>query len=502
MASISKDPNGRRRVLFIAPDGKRKQIRLGKISQRDAESFKGRVEKLLNALTIKSGLDQETARWVSDLDKVTHTKLSRVGLVEPRENQNATLGAHIEAYLARRTEVKPRTVISWMQAQEVLERYFGAGRKLADISVADAKDWERWLATPAARDNLKKKKTGLAINTIRKRVANAKLFFEDAVARELIPVNPFKPLKGSVGTNRERDFFVTRETIEKVLDACPDAEWRLIVALSRYGGLRCPSEHLALTIDDVDWVARRLRVPSAKTEHHAGKAFRMIPIYPELRPFLEDVCQLMEDGQTFLINRYRRSNANLRTQLMRIMKRANVLPWEKLFHNMRASRATELANEYPEYVATDWMGHSVKVARQHYWQVTDDHFARALESPNEPPQKAAQNAAQPVRVTNRDDSLRYNPREQKALEKRVDAKFGEAAQNKKVGQAGLEHTEDASGKTARSEVDGAESGAVGAQGDGIAPDLAFFIQAWEGLSTETKAEILAIVSQETAGKEA
>ncbi|EAQ78789.1 tyrosine-type recombinase/integrase [Blastopirellula marina] len=436
MASISKDPNGRRRVLFIAPDGKRKQIRLGKISQRDAESIKGRIEKLLNALTLKSGLDQETARWVADLDNATHEKLARVALVEPRVSQLQTLAGHIDAYLDRRAEVKPRTVISWKQARTSLLKFFGAKRKLASISVADAKDWERWLATPAARGNLKdlKSKQGLAVNTIRKRVANAKLFFEDAVARELIPANPFKTLKGAVGTNRERDHFVTRETIEKVLDSCPDAEWRLIVALSRFAGLRCPSEHLALTIDDVDWINERLRVPSPKTEHHVGKSYRVIPIFPELKSYLEDVCQLMEAGQKYLINRYRDSNANLRTQFLRILKKASVLPWEKLFQNMRASRATELADEYPEHVATAWMGHCVKVARQHYWQVTDDHFTKALRRP----EKAAQNPAQSVHAATRDDSLKYDPRERKASEIRGKAKYGEAAQNKKVGQAGLE----------------------------------------------------------------
>ena len=40
-------------------------------------------------------------------------------------------------------------------------------------------------------------------------------------------------------------------------------------ALSRYGGLRCPSEHLALKWSDVDWDKSRIRVPSPKTEHHA-----------------------------------------------------------------------------------------------------------------------------------------------------------------------------------------------------------------------------------------
>ena len=440
MASITKDPNGRRRIQFICPDGKRKPIRLGKISQRDAESIKGRVEKLLNALTLKSGLDQETARWVADLDDNTHAKLARVGLVEPRVHEQLTLQGHIDAYLKRRTEVKPRTQISWKQARGSLLDYFGTDRKLTTISVADAKDWERWLGTPAARGNLKddKTKTGLAINTIRKRVANAKLFFEDAVARELIPANPFKSLKGAVGTNRERDHFVTREVIDKVLDACPDAEWRLIVALSRYAGLRCPSEHLALTINDVDWSNQRLRVPSAKTEHHVGKAYRIIPIFPELEPYLRDVCELMDDGQKYLINRYRYSNANLRTQFLRILRKASVLPWEKLFQNMRASRATELADEYPEHVATAWIGHSVKVARNHYWQVTDDHFAKALNRPDGPAKKAAQNPAQSVHAGPRSDSSKFDPRTKKAPKLRGEAKSSEFTQDRKVGQAGLE----------------------------------------------------------------
>jgi integrase len=46
--------------------------------------------------------------------------------------------------------------------------------------------------------------------------------------------------------------FVTREEAHAVMDACPDAEWRLLFALSRFGGLRCPSEHIALRWADVD----------------------------------------------------------------------------------------------------------------------------------------------------------------------------------------------------------------------------------------------------------
>jgi hypothetical protein len=68
-----------------------------------------------------------------------------------------------------------------------------------------------------------------------------------------------------VGANPERLCFVSREESQKVLDACPDAEWRLLFALSRYGGLRCPSEHLALRWGDVDWERSRFTVRSPKT---------------------------------------------------------------------------------------------------------------------------------------------------------------------------------------------------------------------------------------------
>ena len=70
--------------------------------------------------------------------------------------------------------------------------------------------------------------------------------------------------------NSSRAHFITADTIEKVIGACPDAQWRLIVALSRYGGLRCPSEHLCLTWGDVDWEHNLITIRSPKTEHHVG----------------------------------------------------------------------------------------------------------------------------------------------------------------------------------------------------------------------------------------
>ena len=55
--------------------------------------------------------------------------------------------------------------------------------------------------------------------------------------------------------------------------------------------------------------------------------------------------------------------------------------WDKPFVNMRASCATELAQTYPSYVVTKWLGHSEAVAEAHYWQVTEEHFKKAAQNP-------------------------------------------------------------------------------------------------------------------------
>lgn len=174
--------------------------------------------------------------------------------------------------------------------------------------------------------------------------------------RALLAKNPFVGLKGTVGSNRERDYFIDRDTAAKVLDACPDAQWRLLFAMSRYGGLRCPSEHLALTWGDVNWAEGRMLIRSAKTEHHEGKGSRLVPIFLELRAYLEQVWDEAELGTNDVITRYRDTNANLRTQLQRIIRKAVLDSWPKLFQNLRASRATELASEHPAHVAATWLG--------------------------------------------------------------------------------------------------------------------------------------------------
>ncbi len=369
MASVSKDKNGRIRLQFTDSNNKRQTIRLGKMSKRNAEAIKTKVELLLVSLMSKQPLDIETVKWVSTLDDILSTKLAKVGLIRHRES--ALLGDFLDAYIKQQNS-KPSTLVFYGHTQRNLIEFFGKSKLLREINKGHAEEW---------RLNLVKQ--GLSESTIQRRCGVAKQFFRFAVNKELIPFNPFSELKSGSQVNQSRIYFITREHAAKVIDACPDAQWRLLFALSRFGGLRNPSETLSLRWEDINWDTLRMNVRSPKTEHHPGGESRMVPIFPELRPFLEECWEIAEPGTEFVITRYRSKKQNLRTHLMRIVKRAGLEPWAKLWHNLRATRQTELMEAFPSHVVCKWIGNSIKIAEKHYLQVTDEHFKKATQNPTQ-----------------------------------------------------------------------------------------------------------------------
>lgn len=149
----------------------------------------------------------------------------------------------------------------------------------------------------------------------------------------------------------------------------------------------------------------------------------MIPLFPELRPDLEAVFDQAEQGSEHVITRYRRTNANLRTQLVRIIKRAGVNPWSKLFQNLRASRETELAQDSPLHVVCEWIGNSRLMAMEHYLQVTDEDFAKAVQQAHE---------------TRRNDLQTDSDAHEKTRILQGSAEQCDYLRRRKVGHAGLE----------------------------------------------------------------
>ncbi len=53
---------------------------------------------------------------------------------------------------------------------------------------------------------------------------------------------------------------------------------------------------------------------------------------------------------------------NLRSQFTKIIKRAEVLPWPRLWVNLRSSCETELVQRFPAHVTAAWLGHTPDIA--------------------------------------------------------------------------------------------------------------------------------------------
>ncbi|MGQ9821128.1 MAG: hypothetical protein ACUVQK_04650 [Thermogutta sp.] len=103
----------------------------------------------------------------------------------------------------------------------------------------------------------------------------------------------------------------------------------------------------------------------------------MVSFFPKQPPLLEQAFEEAREGAQYVVTKYRQPNANLRTQFVRILKRAGIEPWERLFQNLRASRETDLANEYLVHDVKAWLGNSEKVASKYRLQATDAHFEQA-----------------------------------------------------------------------------------------------------------------------------
>ena len=243
MASISNDAGGGRRILFVNQNRDRKSIRLGKVSRKIADEVKSRVENIVAAAKAGHSIDGETADWLGKIGDELHSRLAAVGLVPGRQAAAAApkLGDFLESYIAGRTDVADSTVINLNAASRRLVEFFGEDKPIDAFTVDDAKAWLVWM------------KSKNADATIGRTVRRARQFFQAAIDKELIDKNPFSKIKAPSDANEDRKAFVPLDVAFKVIDECPDAEWRLLFALSRFGGLRCPSEHLALTWPDVDW---------------------------------------------------------------------------------------------------------------------------------------------------------------------------------------------------------------------------------------------------------
>jgi integrase len=337
------------------------------------------VEHLLAAKAAGVAPDVYTAHWLGAIGPDIRTKLLKADLIEPSADDRGPviLGPFLEQYIDSRRDVKESTRATYRKTITALIKYFGVERRLDAITAGDA---ELWRIEQASNGNQRdKKRKEMADNSVRRRTGLARQFFLHVVKRKLIAENPFDGLAAAVRGNVKRQQFVPVETIYSALKHTTCPQLRAVIALSRFGGLRTPSETLELTWQDVDLTSRRLTVHAPKTEHFEDGGLRFCPIFDELYPYLLELQDIAKPGidcpmSSPVFTRWNSADQNLRTPLLNVLRRAGIKAWPKLYQNLRATRQTELLAQFPAKDVCDWLENSEAVAMKHYAMPTDDIF--------------------------------------------------------------------------------------------------------------------------------
>ncbi len=379
MASVISEPNGHKRIEWVKANGRRARVRLGKMHKRQALEINTCIESLIVAQ--RTGrMDASTAERVSQLDDTLHGRIARTGLVRPRESH--LLGGWVDTVITAKTnDLKPESLRKLKATGAKLKAHFGEDTPLRAVSAADTSEWRVELGK------------SLSVASAKTHVGNAKTIFAEAVRREILHKSPFDHLKGGV-TATQNDRYVTPEQIARVIDEAPGTEWKLLIGLARYAGLRTPSETSLLTWADVDFDQSRLRVRSPKTERHAGHEQRTVPVCARLLRLLQARFDAAEEGEEQLITI--KGAGSRRRKMVAIIERAGVEPWRDMWQTLRRSCEIEWAQTFPQYAVSRWIGHSISVSGKHYANaIPDELFERVG---NHEAQNAAQNTAEQPRT--------------------------------------------------------------------------------------------------------
>lgn len=386
MAAIVSPARGHPYVQVMYA-GRRWRIRFGQdLGRRGLHSAKRHLEELVESAHAETPPHPRTQQWLDAQPAAVHQRIARAGLCESRvESRSRLLAGFLTFCLDRkRRDCRETSVQHYEKVAGNLTRYFGPSCPLDAITADDVDEFRRWLETEANRVT----GGGLGRVTVNKRLKDARAFFDIAFKRRWVVENPFAHLRklDDQAGPKERQVYVERSVVERLITESPVTEWRLLLALWRFAGLR-QLEPFALRWSDVVWDQGRMVVTAPKQRTESRRK-RVIPIWPEVRPHLERQFEESPVGEEWIVRtRYaydtqpaaRSTGSALRSRLERQLLRTGIPPWPRLFQNLRSSGETELARSgrFADWEIAYWWNHSERIQRQHYLTITDDAFARA-----------------------------------------------------------------------------------------------------------------------------
>ena len=249
--------------------GLRRQIRFSGQAKKQAETIFHIIERLIEAATLNVPAQPQDAAWLAALPDKFYSKLAKHKLAEPRVVEepepevDSCLRSFVGRFINRGKTLKNdpasiETVKKWSGTFDLLLQCFDEEKPIAEFTLADARDFRSWMEKREIRKSKRNPSGRMAENSMRQRMANCKTFFSYAESEELIDYNPFRNQVSNTQDNEDGKMVISRSVIDEVIAAAPNADWKLLIALWRYTGLR-KMEPLELTWEDVLWEEGKCR---------------------------------------------------------------------------------------------------------------------------------------------------------------------------------------------------------------------------------------------------
>jgi len=172
--------------------------------------------------------DLEVSAWIKGISSSTLSKrMQRLGLIGSDVGLlEVSIKDFMERFFATLT-CKQSARTFYGHTRRCLETFLGAGKHMRSVKMADADAWKAWLVS-----NEK-----LAPATVSRRIIAARTMWKKALRWKLVAESPFAGIRAGNQQNESRKFFLKPEVIDALIDVTPDVEWKVLIALSRYGGL-------------------------------------------------------------------------------------------------------------------------------------------------------------------------------------------------------------------------------------------------------------------------
>jgi hypothetical protein len=303
-------------------------------------------------------LSVDLRRKIESLPVRIRRGIERFGLVSDLGDH--TLSDLLLSFYDSKKHFKKGTLLKYESYGNLLVKYFGGDHRLSGIQSVDC---ERFRSHCLER---------FSVCTVSRGIRGCRSIFRHAVDLEWLLKNPFAKVRGGVEVNLERQHYIERQVVRRVMDFCENDSDRLILALARFGGFRIPSEIQDLRFGDFAGNVIKIH-KDTKT------GAREVPLFSEIKSAFDRLTANKKvDPAAFV---FVSGLSGYRCRILMAIRRSGFEVWEKLFVNLRSSCITDLAERgYSEKTLDAIFGNSSQIRSLHYIQFRKEReYLRVLQ---------------------------------------------------------------------------------------------------------------------------